>query len=377
MTTTDTTDTDARRAQAGRRSNTPKIDKRRRYVFGPVPRGAEHDPDSDEMVGFAQLNEHGVAYPREYSGSYFHDTLGVTSFDDYLTRNPEALKPGRRFFFYEKADDGQMTLVFSGTMLPARAGGSLRDGEMSQPSGMGMPNGAGPIIVQASPGDRTPRSAYEDMLDTLRGELSAAREQTSQLQRRVDELQRSVIDAEQRRVMAEATLETMQQRHQAETDVLRQQHASEVEIMRQLHAKDIEILTQKAVEEATRTAQEALGDPAPSAMEQGIELLSGLAPVISPIATKLGEALGVILDEAIERRRGRHRGTTGRPVGMPPAGAPTTHDPRMQDPRMPQQAPTPAGMYEQPVYDIPQAQGVPQPRVVRHADAADVFNGGI
>lgn len=371
MTTTDTLDTDARRAQAGRRSNTPKIDKRRRYVFGPVPRGAEHDPDSDEMVGFAQLNEHGVAYPREYSGAYFHDTLGVGSFDDYLTRNPENLKPGRRFFFYEKADDGQTTLVFSGTMLPARGGTTLRDGDTPQAGGINMPSGNGPIIVQTSPSDRMPRSAYEDMLETLRGELTAAREQTSQLQRRVDELQRSVIDAEQRRVMAEATIETMQQRHQAETEVLRQQHASEMEIMRQLHAKDIEILTQKAVEEATRTAQEALGDPPPSAMEQGLELLSGLAPVISPIATKLGEALGVILDDAIERRRHRN----GRPIGMPTAGVPPMQDPRMQDPRM--QQPMQTDMYGQPAYDIPQPQGVPQPRVVRHADAADVFNGGI
>ncbi|MBU3742574.1 MAG: hypothetical protein FGM24_09870 [Candidatus Kapabacteria bacterium] len=338
---------------------TPKIDKRRRYVFGPVPRGAEHDADGDEMVAFAQVHEHGIAYPREYPGSYFHETLGVATFEEYLSRNPEGLKPGRRFFFYEQADDGTTALAFSGTMMPQRALGGLRDGELPQGTAQATPGM--PIILQQGTPDRVPRAAYEEMIEAMRSELAANRDQAISLQRRVDDLQRSIIDAEQKRLVAEAALETSQQRHQQELEMLRRQHTYELDTLRQLHAKDVEILTQKAVEEATRTAQEALGDPPPSALEQGIELLSGLAPIISPIASKLGEAVGYIIDDAIERRRHRNRGG----VGLPPR----------TDPR--HEAAAPAGTPAHVVQPGEMNAGTPQPAIMRHDDAADLFNGGI
>lgn len=303
------------------RRRTSRIEKRRRYVFGPVPRGAEHDPDSDEMVPFATTAEGGVNYPREYPGSYFLDTLGVATFDDYLARNPEGLKPGRRFFFYEKTDTGETRLMSSGTMMPARGhdgqgyGQGLRDGANANGQQQMM---TPQIVVAPNAQDRgqATRGAFEDMIETLRGEITSLRDESSTLQRRVDELSRAVINAEQQRIAAEAALESAKDKHQRELENMRDQHQRELDTYKQMHDKDLEILTAKAIDEARKDYEQQLADAEPetSFAQQALE---GLAPVLAPVASSLGEALALFVENALADQRAKKAARKGLHAGAP------------------------------------------------------------
>lgn len=319
---------------------TKRIDKRRNYLFGPVPRGFEFETDA-EIVSFTTTAEHGVNYPREYPGSYFTDSLGINTFEDYLTRNPEGLKPGRRFFFYEKNDDGSATLLVSGTMMPQALDnqGRVSDGATQQ----GLQAATLPPFIinqQAPQNDRHNRAAMEDLIETMKSEIDSLREQVVVKDRRVDEMQRSVIDAEQRRLAAEANLSVAISRHEMEIADLKERHTSELANQKALHEKDVEIITRNATDEANKVMNERLSDiesKGESMGDRAMEMISDFAPILNPIVSKLGEAGGMFLEEWVDRMRERRAARKGLPTQRERASLHTTAGHDAQQPSAPAQ----------------------------------------
>ncbi|MBS1562364.1 MAG: hypothetical protein JSS89_12225 [Bacteroidetes bacterium] len=303
-----------------KRPRAKRIDKRRNYVFGPVPRGYEFENDS-EMVTFSTRAENGINYPREYPGSYFTDSLAVNTFEEYLSRNPENLKPGARFFFYEKNDDGTASLITSGTMMPPQSYermSQLSDASMANvPQGTTMHGAQHPIIINTPNGpttnDRHNRAAMEDLVETMRAEIDSLREQVAVKDRRIDEMQRSVIDAEQKRLAAEAQLTVALDKHQHEIDALKERHAADLDTLKQLHEKDVDIIARKAADAAQQQMNEKLSDmeTKETAVDKAMEMISDFSPILTPIANKLGEVGGMLLEDWIEQvreRRAKRRG---------------------------------------------------------------------
>lgn len=326
-----------------KKADRKKIDRRKMYLFGPAHRGQEQELNEGERVQFLSTTENGINYPCEYQGSYFIDTLGVRSFDDYLRQNPEGLKAGRRFFFYERDEDGSDTLVASGTMMPKAQGMRLGDSEgIAVPVTSAVP--ASPtIVVQPQQQDQHGRRiVYEEMLEALREELEQLRAQNTTLHLRIESLQRDMIEAERRALAAESMLQIERERatgelasvnaaHTREITALSERHEMEMTTQQQLHDQEKEIMTIRAAEERQLAVQDAqlaeqeahlaeyqarmaeerrLADtlpPAESPESDMLTMLTQVMPLAQPVLATLGDAVRSWIDGWMTERRLRLR----------------------------------------------------------------------
>lgn len=304
-----------------------RIKKDSRYIFGPVPNGSDvNDIQSGEMVSFVRQAENGMNYPREYAGSYFLETLNVTTFDEYLSRNPERLKPGRRFFFYEKGrtEEDANRLVHSGTMMhgdAAQRGQGLSDPATPAPAQQ-------PVVIQTQ-SDRGSRQSFEDIINAQREDITRLQEQLSQQHAEVARLQQRVIEAERLRIEAEANLSVANQRKDDELEKLRASYEQRITMMKEIQSRDLEILQSKAADAATRAAEQTLRDaePVPSTGEKAMEVLADVMPMVQPVIEGLGQFMRDYLQDKAEERRIRRNIRLGLPVAQPSTPVATLPEP--------------------------------------------------
>ncbi len=303
-----------------------QISKQKQYLFGPIARGAEQaDIDPGELVQFLTTSENGINYPREHDGTHFTE-MGITTFAEYLNRNPENLRPGRRFYFYEQTTDGYR-LVHTGTMKPAK---DVRPALSDDPPRPEAPEpahtpGQPPQIVVQIPEEHrrpTPRVSLEEIIDEMRDDVRLLRAENAAMVGRMSELHTKVIDADQKRLVAENELVLARERHERDIEALRAEHARAIETQNALHAKDLEILSGRAVEEARIALKdESLQDDSTSTFER---LMDVVAPFIQPA----GELAKTWLETKLHEKRARqHLPATPVTNGPVPATNQHAHEP--------------------------------------------------
>ncbi|MBN9400734.1 MAG: hypothetical protein J0I17_11205 ['Candidatus Kapabacteria' thiocyanatum] len=327
-----------------------RISKQKQYLFGPIARGAEQaDIDPGELVQFLTVSESGINYPREHDGTHFTE-MGIATFAEYLNRNPEGLRPGRRFFFYEQTADGYR-LVHTGTMKPPKDARSVLGDE--KPHADQEPvqaSGQQPQIVVHIPEDHrrptAPRVSLEEIIDQMRDDVRSLRAENATMVGRMSELHTKIIEADQKRLVAENELVLARERHERDIEALRTEHARAIETQNALHAKDLEILGGKAIEEARIALKdESLQDDDESTFER---LMDFVAPFIQPA----GELAKTWLETKLHEKRVRqhlpatpvtngpapatnHVHESGQPAASAAAAAPqATQYPIVQDPMM-------------------------------------------
>lgn len=366
----------AKRAGAGANRG---ISRTSRYIFGPTTRGGEPDVTDPEGLQFVRTPEQGMMWPREYSGAYFLDTLHVATFDDYLARNPERVKPGRRLFFVEK-DAGSSHLVFSGTVMPgpttATSGpaavtpgaGTIPQGPTAGAAFLGdmrmaslSAPGSAPATLPGTTGSeaRPTRAGYDELIEGLRADMRMLRQENTTLMTTNSTLQTKLLEAERLRLAAEAARDAAAERHERELADVRAQHASALDMLKTLHDKDLEVLSIKASDQAQATYAEQLRDMEPEAtsFDRVMETLSDLAPVMTPIVTQIGQAVTEYLMDHLEERRVRRRQRRGE---LSAGGAEG-------------QAATTAGRPETAVPTAGQRRPVTEPEIPMASDANDIF----
>lgn len=309
-----------------------------RYIFGPVARGGEPDVSDGEGLQFITASEQGMMWPREYSGAHFIETLNVKTFDDYVMKNPERIKPGRRLFFVEK-DGGSQRLVFSGTVWPTTTTARLSDAAPVQVAAAAPPVPATDI--------RPTRAGYDELLEGLREDIRMVRQENTTLMTTISTLQTKLLEAERQRLAAEAARDAAAERHERDLAALRTQHADALAMMKTLHEKDMEVMAVKATDEAHTAYAEQLQDmdEAPSSFDRTMETLSDLAPVLTPVVTQMTQALTEYLMDHIEERRARRRQRRGElPAPQDETPAPAAPAVRPESQRRTPAAPLPDAM---------------------------------
>lgn len=267
------------------------------YLFGPAARGADQpDADAEELVQFMTTSENGIAYPRDHSGRFFTEELGSLTFEDYLTRNPERLRPGRRFYFYEQTEEGYR-LVHTGTMLRPKDVAVLSDAR-SDAAGSSVPTApsspASPVAIPASvqtpsivlnlPEDHrspAPRVSLEEIIDQMRDDIRVLRDDNRRLVEQLTSSHAKVIEADQKRLFAESELQLSRDRYTQELTVLRAEHERAMQTQETLHSKDVEIMTGKAIEEARQALMDNISDDEPEANSLD-RLMDFIAPLMQP-----------------------------------------------------------------------------------------------
>lgn len=284
------------------------INRTSRYVFGPIARSEEPGIPGEDMQ-FIRASENGMMWPREYSGALFIDVLHVTSFDEYVTQNPEQVRAGRRLFFVEKDGSGQR-LVFSGTVMTPESGPRLGDAAEKVPIAYG-----GNAAMPPSPAVevRPTRAGYDELIEGLREDIRTVRLENMTLMTSVSTLQTKLLEAERQRLAAEAARDAAAERHERDLALLRTQHDDALAMTKALHEKDMEVLAAKAADEAHSAVADQLRDmeEEPSSFDRTMQTLADLAPIMTPIATQVGQALTEYLMDQIEERRARRRERRG------------------------------------------------------------------
>ncbi len=286
-----------------------RINKQGQYLFGPAARGADHaDTDTNELVPFMTTSEQGVTYPREHDGGHFLE-MGITTFADYLNRNPEGLRPGRRFFFYEKTGDGYR-LVHTGTMKPSKdvriALGDDKGGSAnahSAESSSIQPHSQPQQIVVRMPDEsrhNAPRVSLEEIIDQMREDVRSLRAENAAMLGRMTDLHTKIIEADQRRLSAENELQLERERHERDIEAMKAEHARAIETQNALHSKDIEILSGRAIEEARLALKdESLADDTEPLFER-------LMDIVSPFIQPASELAKTWFETKLHERRMRH-----------------------------------------------------------------------
>lgn len=276
------------------------------YEYGVQVKTHERSSDVDTNPQYARNDS---SWPRQYPGDHFIDKLGVSTFEEYLEKNPENLTTNRIIWFYEvNRQTGGKQCVHSGNLTVLPKPSTPTPEPLSDPS-------SSPVVQPPSwpnsnyngehgndpsrhvrPSDFAERDPVrqrilqlsEEVLD-LRGRLSERDNEINALKRTIDDWQRKALEAERQTIQAQANLEVERKTREGEINAIRQEYESKIDYMTKKHADELEIMRERAQAAALKQYQEeSLGDDDDlSKGERMLEKLSDLAPMIQPIMTPL------------------------------------------------------------------------------------------
>jgi hypothetical protein len=238
-------------------------------------------------------------------GRTFVKAFGVRTYEDYLVQNPENLKPGRRYAFYEKTEDGSYELAWTGTLnhppqqpnsgqLPQHLGLSdaPQQTSSSQPTTI--------VVQQPQQGQGATRGQIDDIMEEMRSERERLHTEITRLQTTLTETQSKLIEAERGRIQAEAERTSATQRYESDIAALRAEHERELSRQKDYHEQSLNILTQEAVNKAMKAVREELdaerantqlNDDGPSLADRLLTLAEPAMPMIIQLGTTLFERL--------------------------------------------------------------------------------------
>lgn len=279
------------------------------YEYGVQVKTHERSSDVDTNPMYPRNDS---SWPRQYPGDFFIDKLGVTSFEEYLEKNPEKLSTNRIIWFYEVNNQtGGKQRVHSGN-LTARPSPPqqptpeplLSDGPTNVVPSVSWPHQSGyhgdypmdPSRMAARPsdfGERDPGRQrllqLSDEVMELRARLSDRDSEISALKRTIEDWQRKALEAERLTIQAQANLDVERKTREGEIRAIRQEYESKIDYLTKKHADELDIMRERAQAAALKQYEEEhlSDDDDMSKSERMLEKLNDLAPMVQPILTPL------------------------------------------------------------------------------------------
>lgn len=321
------------------------------YEYGVLVKTHERSTDVDTNPLYPRNDS---SWPRQYTGDYFIDKLGVSTFEEYLEKNPENLTTNRIIWFYAiNGETGGKQRVHSGNLTgrppqapsPEPLGDDApRQQQTAQPSwpqtdlGIGMHGGnydprmnpRASEFVERDPTRQRVLQLTDEIID-LRQRLAQRDSENNELKRTCDEWQRKSFEAERKTIQAQADLDVANKTRDGEIRAIKQEYESKIEYLERKHTDELDIMRERAQAAALKQYEEEhLSDEDDTSKgERMMEMMSDLMPKIEPFVSPLLKFLETGLQHY------------ARKWGAPPV------QPQIQPPpQQPQQAAPPSQMPE-------------------------------